>query len=175
MGNVLFSELFDHESNPSSEESIINLSDNCIKMLVKGVSNEKSEPPADNTDTTTTEDVEERPDDEWMKKLKVMDDVHSNTNGLTLPAVNELLDKVESQVDKIRPQVCSTFLLLLCLKKNENCMIKCKKLIDEFIDCVDKSRIEIVKEKIEAETKNNMSSGALTNELTKESDSLEIL
>lgn len=45
---------------------------------------------------------------------------------------------------------------MLCLQKQNNCLIKCKKLLDDFIDCVDKYRIEIIKEKIiENETNRN--------------------
>ncbi|KAG5888647.1 hypothetical protein JTB14_021272 [Gonioctena quinquepunctata] len=178
MGNILFYDIFARENNAESGESIINLSENCISMLIKGVSNDLPNNGGANcsenfqmgpiTDSTPSEGVHQAiEDDKMMKRMKVMDDVHSNKNGLTIPQVNDLLDTVESQVEKIRPQVCSTYLLLMCLNRNENCMIKCKKLIDEFIDCVDKSRIEIVKEKVVAENQND-GEETMTNRIMKE-------
>lgn len=53
-------------------------------------------------------------------------------------------------------------------------MIKCKRFIDQFIDCVDKSRIDIMKEKVEEEARCRLleeqenSSGPERNELAQE-------
>lgn len=38
-----------------------------------------------------------------------------------------------------------------CLKNEKHCVIKCKKLIDEYIDCIDKTRIDIIKQRIAEE------------------------
>ncbi|KAJ8974860.1 hypothetical protein NQ317_001958 [Molorchus minor] len=46
-------------------------------------------------------------DDEWMKKLKCLDDIHSHENGLTQQSVDCLLCKVELQLDPL-PFICPT-------------------------------------------------------------------
>ncbi|KAJ8916762.1 hypothetical protein NQ315_013967 [Exocentrus adspersus] len=56
--------------------------------------------------------------------------------------------------------------IITCLKKNEKCMIRCKKHMDDFVNCIDAQRMNIIREKYEMEQKmNNMQQD---NEITKQ-------
>ncbi|XP_044268376.1 uncharacterized protein LOC123013720 [Tribolium madens] len=90
-------------------------------------------------------------EDRWMAKLKCLDDVHSKQNGLTEEAFNEMVDKLEKKLkSKNIPVYCrNRELLLECLGRNPNCMLNCKKEMDEFIDCVDALRVRRIKERIQ--------------------------
>ncbi|VEN46535.1 unnamed protein product [Callosobruchus maculatus] len=139
MGNIFFCETCPEVPNPESE---INLSDDCVQKLVTGEKGQKSK--KEEAELTLSEDA-------WMKKLKCLDDIHTNENGLTVQAVETLIAQVESQIGAVRPNVCSSEQLIACLQKNKDCMIRCKHAMEDFIDCVDKSRIQIIIEKTKQE------------------------
>lgn len=124
----------------SKTESIISISDNCINRLTDDGS--KKKPKSEKEDLLQT-------DDQWIKHLKCLDDIHSLNNELTIAATEKLLEQVEKQIGFVRPQICSPEKIIACLNKHLNCPIKCKKYINEFIDCINKARIEIIQEKIE--------------------------
>lgn len=126
--------------NESKNESIINISNTCIKRLTR--KNEKSEKIPEEEPLT---------DDQWISNLKCLDDTHALNNGLTIQETEKLMDRFEQQMGPNRTNVCSTDKVIACLKKFPNCAIKCKHSVDEFIDCINKSRIEIIKEKVEVE------------------------
>nr|CAH7719815.1 unnamed protein product [Callosobruchus chinensis] len=143
MGNILFCETCPEVSNPESE---INLSDDCVQKLVTGDKNKKIT--KEQAELTLSEDG-------WMKKLKCLDDIHTNENGLTMQAVETLIAQVESRIGAVRPNVCSSEQLITCLQKHEGCIIRCKHAMEDFIDCVDKTRIQVIIEKTKQEDEKN--------------------
>lgn len=126
----------------TKNESVISISNTCIHRLTN--KNEKYAPenPAQNDDIPLT-------DNEWISHLQQLDDIHSRNNGLTNQEIEELMNRVEKQIGTIRSNICSTEKLITCLRKYPHCPIKCKHNVDEFIDCINKSRIDIIKENIE--------------------------
>lgn len=128
--------------NESKNESEINISNTCIERLTR--KNGKFEKPPIKEDLT---------DDEWISHLKCLDDIHTFNNGLTIQETEELMESVEQSMGAIRSNVCSADKVIACLKKYPNCSIKCKHNVDEFMDCIKKSRIEIIKEKVEEENR----------------------
>ncbi|XP_076270216.1 uncharacterized protein LOC143202511 [Rhynchophorus ferrugineus] len=123
------------------KESVINLSNSCIDRLT----GEEEDLRLD-----LSKDSSEK---EWMMKLKCLDDAHSNTYGLTINCFEELIKQVESQIEPIRPLVCSSDEVIQCLKKNPCCGIKCRPVMEKYIDCIETYRINIIKEQIENELK----------------------
>ncbi|KAJ8961182.1 hypothetical protein NQ318_008864 [Aromia moschata] len=119
------------------------MSDNCVAKLTKGEKQKLcGKIPSKSSKLK---------DDEWMKKLKCLDDIHSHENGLTQQALECLMCKVEMQLEPVQKVACPTERLLLCLTTQENCAIKCKQLMEEFIDCIDTYRINAIKARVEEE------------------------
>ncbi|KAJ8916763.1 hypothetical protein NQ315_013968 [Exocentrus adspersus] len=88
MGNILSSDTDD------KNESVINLSDNCVNRVTKEEKKCASSTP------------DKLADGEWVKKLKCMDDIHSQENGLTYQCLLDLIKRVEVQLHDLRPPVC---------------------------------------------------------------------
>lgn len=123
-------------------ESVISISDNCIYRLT----NDKGKSSSKKDDTPQS-------DEEWIAHLKCLDEIHSLDQGISVLVAEKLMDQVQEEIGFIRGQICLTDKVIACLKRHHTCPIKCKHSIDEFIDCINKSRIEIIKEKVEEEEK----------------------
>ncbi|XP_030752369.1 uncharacterized protein LOC115879613 isoform X2 [Sitophilus oryzae] len=89
----------------------------------------------------------------WMIKLRCFDEEHSNLYGLTLKAFEDLAFQVESQIEPIRPRICSHDEIVQCLKRNASCSIRCRPIMERYIDCIETFRVNIIKEQIECELK----------------------
>lgn len=138
MGNLLAPA----ECQPAAKnESVISISDNCIDRLIQDDVKDKSQSKGEKLLT----------DEQWMMDLKYKDDIHSINNDLTIFAIEKLMDNIEKRIGIIRTNICSTDRVIACFQKHSTCSINCKRYVDEFIDCINKARIEIIKQKIEEE------------------------
>ncbi|ENN76289.1 hypothetical protein YQE_07252, partial [Dendroctonus ponderosae] len=145
MGNILFP----CRTDKNTSENVINLSQSCMERLIRKEKEvEKKYPEVQ--ELQIPENLSEK---EWMMKLKCLDDAHSNTYGLTVQAFYKLIDKVESQIEPVRPGICDPDKIIECLKKNSCCTIRCRSEMEKYIDCVDTFRINIIKEQVECERK----------------------
>uniref|UniRef100_A0AAR5PKY8 Uncharacterized protein n=1 Tax=Dendroctonus ponderosae TaxID=77166 RepID=A0AAR5PKY8_DENPD len=98
MGNILFP----CRTDKNTSENVINLSQSCMERLIRKEKEvEKKYPEVQ--ELQIPENLSEK---EWMMKLKCLDDAHSNTYGLTVQAFYKLIDKVESQIEPVRPGIC---------------------------------------------------------------------
>lgn len=119
-------------------ESVINISDSCILRVTGDEVYEKS-----------TDEKSPQTDEEWIRHLKCLDEIHSLNGGLTPENIEKLIEDVEQQIGSLRESICSSEKVIACLSKHQNCSIRCKRYVDEFIDCINKNRIEIIKENAE--------------------------
>ncbi|CAG9768307.1 unnamed protein product [Ceutorhynchus assimilis] len=136
-------------SEKKKPETVINISESCVDRLTRE-EKESAEKQASAEVLNIPQNVSEN---DWIMKLKCLDDAHSNTYGLTVQGFYKLADEVESNIEDVRPNLCSAVDIIQCLKKNKCCSIKCRSHMDRFIDCVDTTRINIIKEQIECDLK----------------------
>lgn len=131
MGNISASDL-------NKNESAINISDSCIHKL----SNQKTK----DSKKSKPVNLPSMTDDQWKAYLNKLDETHTEENKLTVSRAEHLMDHVEIQIDTQNEQSCSAEKLISCLTKNRTCTIRCKQYVDEFLDCINKSRVDIIKE-----------------------------
>ncbi|KAL3282292.1 hypothetical protein HHI36_005480 [Cryptolaemus montrouzieri] len=126
---------------PVVKGSVINLSDDCIQFVETGKSPRKSI-------LKKNFPLEE---EKYFTRLRALDELHSRNSGVNFESFKKMANSLEATLTSNKTVSCARRRLLNCLRDNEFCMIKCRKELDKFIDCIDGIRLEIVKAKFEKE------------------------
>ncbi|XP_045470619.1 uncharacterized protein LOC123677924 [Harmonia axyridis] len=124
---------------PVVKGSVINLSSDCIQFIETG------KPPR-KTVLKKNFPLEE---EEYFTRMKTIDDIHSHNSGVNFENFKKMANSLEATIQSNKSVPCAKRRLLNCLRDNEFCMIKCRKELDKFIDCVDALRLEVMKNKFQ--------------------------
>ncbi|KAJ9576136.1 hypothetical protein L9F63_006958 [Diploptera punctata] len=115
---------------------VVTISESLVKRLETGEGDAKEQ-----------EARQAATDEEWMKKLKCMDDYHTEEHGLTFANFNKVLSSTEREIalatkefvpchDKVRD-------LIKCYRQFKKCSLMCSREVQEFVNCVDETKKEM--------------------------------
>ncbi|KAK9870506.1 hypothetical protein WA026_008063 [Henosepilachna vigintioctopunctata] len=127
---------------PVVQGSVINLSEECVKFVETGKSPKKSV-------LKKNHPLEE---DKYFSRMNALDDAHSMTSGVNFDNFKKMANSLEATLTSYKSIPCSKIHLLRCLQENEFCLIKCRKQMEDFIDCVDAFRLKAVIDKLKKDT-----------------------
>ncbi|XP_078041891.1 uncharacterized protein LOC144472561 [Augochlora pura] len=89
----------------------------------------------------------EKTEDEWIRRLALMDNEHSEKNGLTESNVDKLLQNLNRKYFSKAERACTnqSDMVTNCLKENKEESYSCNSAVDRFKTCVDKSFHDIIR------------------------------
>ncbi|XP_044750254.1 uncharacterized protein LOC123310702 [Coccinella septempunctata] len=122
---------------PVVQGSVINLSNDCIQFIETGKAPRK-------TVLKKNFPLEE---EKYFTTMRAIDDAHSRSSGVNFESFKKMANSLEATLTSNKTVPCAKRRLLNCLRDNEFCMIKCRKELEKFIDCVDALRVEVMKKK----------------------------
>lgn len=138
------------DASKTPNESLINLSEPCVKWITtekqQPQQQEQQRPKKLEKPTISQMELSE---ETWRKRLIKLDHQHSIENNLTTDGINKMFNKVEEDIGGKEKMDCHSRMIIDCLKENENTgisIIKCKQILDEFIECTDMARSEKLKQ-----------------------------
>lgn len=129
----------------TTDSSVINLSDRLVLKLTQGI-----QPPRDQE-----EPVKQGLQQEYdcMQKLQCVDNSHSAAYGLSVEGFErqrtQMLDFLSQY--KMHTDSRAKDLLIECLRDNANCVTKCFREMEEYMDSIDARRMAILKERKDAD------------------------
>lgn len=143
MGNILACNTCE-----TTDSSVINFSDRLVLKLTQGV-----QPPRDPEDDNPVHEGLQREQDA-IQKLQCIDNSHSAAYGLSVEGFERqrslMLDFLAKY--KVHTESRAKDLLVACLRDNPNCVMKCFREMEEFMDWVDARRMAILKERKDIKT-----------------------
>lgn len=130
----------------TADSSVINLSDRLVLKLTQGI-----EPPREEETETIKQGLQQEYD--AMQKLQCIDNSHSAAYGLSVEGFEQQRTQMLDFLSKYKMHTDSRAraLLIECLRDNPDCVTKCFREMEEYMDWIDARRMAILKERKDAD------------------------